>query len=321
MPTNRKKPCPNAIKYTKDMRLSYEARGLLSTVNDLGDKWKFSREGLLKISPCKKDKLDAILKELKKYGYLQIRPVRGYEGKFENDWTWNMYVTIDADEQQKNYTSPVPENPVAVSNPPYTDNPVPVSASPVPENPVAVKAHKADKHQHIKSQGIDTSPVPASPVPASPVPVKPTQSYINKSISINNSDDDISINQSIIQTIETEITHRGLTAREREDIEALITEYGIDTVIHATERAYNAGGKSIAYIRKCAESASNGKRAVHQAQAGIYHTDSHGQKVDSNGRYAPTYDIAEIERMLDEEWIAEHTGGASQSDTGDYDDF
>ena len=79
---------PNDIIERKDM--SWEAKGLLSYMLSKPDDWKFYIDDIVKHGNCGEKKIKSIIKELKEFGYLEIKQERGVEGKFGNYiWTLN----------------------------------------------------------------------------------------------------------------------------------------------------------------------------------------------------------------------------------------
>ena len=71
---------PNHV--LNDTRLSLEARGLLAYLLSKPNHWRVNSRALVHISPAGRDKIQRILRELERYGYLERRRVRGEGGKF-----------------------------------------------------------------------------------------------------------------------------------------------------------------------------------------------------------------------------------------------
>ena len=73
----------------KDKRLSWKAKGILSTMLSLPEKWDYSIAGLCALSSDGKGTTQAALKELERLGYLERRKVR-ISGKII-DWEYIIY--------------------------------------------------------------------------------------------------------------------------------------------------------------------------------------------------------------------------------------
>jgi len=72
----------------QDKRLSLKAKGLLSLVLSLNDKWTFSIRGLAKICKEEKTAIKNTLNELVKYNYLIINKNKDNKGKFYYVYTF-----------------------------------------------------------------------------------------------------------------------------------------------------------------------------------------------------------------------------------------
>lgn len=82
--------------HLRDKRLSLKAKGLLSVMLSLPDKWDYSLKGLVSICKEGESSVDSGLKELKKYGYLvidKIPPSKTESGRFE--YVYNIYECPD----------------------------------------------------------------------------------------------------------------------------------------------------------------------------------------------------------------------------------
>lgn len=73
----------------KDKRLSWKAKGMLSTFLSLPDNWDYKVHGLAEMSTDGEASVKAGLKELEKYGYLNRNPIRE-KGKII-DWEYIIY--------------------------------------------------------------------------------------------------------------------------------------------------------------------------------------------------------------------------------------
>ena len=69
--------------HLKDKRISLKAKGLISVMLSLPEKWNYSINGLTKISKESERAIKTTLKELKEYNYLIITKERDKKGKFK----------------------------------------------------------------------------------------------------------------------------------------------------------------------------------------------------------------------------------------------
>lgn len=66
----------------KDTRLSFKAKGLLTTMLSCPDDWNYTIEGLTKLSKDGKASIRSALSELEEYGYLERKQLRDEKGTF-----------------------------------------------------------------------------------------------------------------------------------------------------------------------------------------------------------------------------------------------
>ena len=66
----------------KDTRISFKAKGLLTTMLSLPPTWNYTIEGLSKLSKDGKDSIKTAMKELENYGYLERKQTRNDNGSF-----------------------------------------------------------------------------------------------------------------------------------------------------------------------------------------------------------------------------------------------
>lgn len=66
----------------KDKKLSWKAKGLLSTILSLPDDWNYTIEGLSKLSADGIKATNSGLLELERYGYLERKQTRNENGHF-----------------------------------------------------------------------------------------------------------------------------------------------------------------------------------------------------------------------------------------------
>lgn len=98
--------------HLRDKNLSLKAKGLLSFMLSLPEDWDYSLMGLCAICKESRDAIRSTLKELQKYGYLQIEKVRGDKGYFE----YNYLIYEKPHSIEKEINNPDMENP-------HLDNP------------------------------------------------------------------------------------------------------------------------------------------------------------------------------------------------------
>ncbi|MBO5348911.1 MAG: helix-turn-helix domain-containing protein [Clostridia bacterium] len=99
--------------HLRDKNLSLKSKGLLSFMLSLPEDWDYSLMGLCAICKESRDAIRSTLKELQKYGYLQIEKVRGDKGYFE--YNYLIYEKPNV-EVEKEINNPDMENP-------HLDNP------------------------------------------------------------------------------------------------------------------------------------------------------------------------------------------------------
>lgn len=88
----------------KDTRISFKAKGLLTTMLSLPPTWNYTVEGLATLSKDGRDSIKTALKELEKFGYLERKQIRNDNGSF-------------CDLEYFVYEKPQPKEPLA-ENPP-----------------------------------------------------------------------------------------------------------------------------------------------------------------------------------------------------------
>ena len=72
--------------HLRDENLSYKAKGLLSFMLSLPEDWNYLINGLVRVSKEGVKAIKSILKELQKYGYLEIRKNKNILGQFEYEY-------------------------------------------------------------------------------------------------------------------------------------------------------------------------------------------------------------------------------------------
>lgn len=164
--------------HLRDINLSLKAKGLLTQMLSLPDKWDYTLAGLAKINKEGVDGITSAIKELEKYGYVTRKRVRDEKGRVHGtDYTV--------------YEQPVKTEPLKQDNP---EQEKPILEKPIQEKPIQEK------------------PVQDNPIQEKPVQEKPRQlntDILNTDLSNTNL-----INQSINQSINN-INGNGLVDVEK----------------------------------------------------------------------------------------------------------
>ena len=143
------------------------------------------------------------------------------------------------------------------------------------ENPVSRKENPVSRTGNTRNQ----SKVNQSKVNQ----IKSKQTVSRRENRDDDLDDDI---KELFEKIERSVTGRPLKENEREAVRTLADRYGIGLVREGIETAASSGGHSVSYVGKCVETAASRKP-------------SSGYMIRSDTDYA------ELERLLDEEWLAQ----------------
>lgn len=117
----------------KDTRLSFKAKGLLTTMLSCPPNWNYTIEGLSKISKDGKASIRSALAELEEFGYLERKQLRDEKGSF----TDLEYIV---------YEKPKTENPISEN--PTTDNPI-------SENRTQLNTNKSNTDE-LNTNGLST---------------------------------------------------------------------------------------------------------------------------------------------------------------------
>ena len=167
--------------HLKDRRLSYKARGIMSTILSLPPDWDYTLSGLAMIAADGLDSVRTAVRELERYGYLVRFQRRDELGRM----SVNEYVVYECPEQNPDYTpdptnetenshtvkkpirskkgsvkpnSPSLENPTTVQNSienPLLENPItdnPMTEKPSAENPTAATINILNTNKLITHQ-------------------------------------------------------------------------------------------------------------------------------------------------------------------------
>ena len=142
--------------HLRDISLSLKAKGLLSLMLSLPEKWDYTTKGLAQICKDGVDSICATLKELEKAGYIQRRRVRNEMGRLTDlEYTILEKPIVPApaeespDPKQTAQAEPQPDFPEQASphlEKPQRENPVvvnPVLVSPDVDSPNQVSPHLA----------------------------------------------------------------------------------------------------------------------------------------------------------------------------------
>ena len=270
----------------RDTRLSAKARGILATILSLPDDWIFSEAGLLTLFPqieekgkCKKGNgkkaIKEGLKELEKYGYLykrKVMPSKETHGRITYEYTF-------FEQSQNPETEEIQD----------THN-----------GTLVQDTHNGTLVQDTHYQALENGTLQSTNI-QSTKDLQSTDISLSCSPELenDNADDDF---MREIKRIEDYILERKANRAEREEIGRLIEEYGQAVIDEAITTTTSNAGRSIAYLKRCAETIAEKKQ--NRTRIPIEPSESTAQygAVTDNGRYEPTYDIDEIERVLDAEW-------------------
>ena len=91
--------------HLRDPKLSYAAKGLLSFMLTLPDKWDYSFGGLVQISKEGKSSIRTLINELKEAKYIKISQYRNAKGFFQ--YNYDVYeIPFDMPIKTTNYPTP-----------------------------------------------------------------------------------------------------------------------------------------------------------------------------------------------------------------------
>lgn len=134
----------------KDTRLSFKAKGLLTTMLSCPPNWNYTIEGLSKISKDGKASIRSALAELEEFGYLERKQLRDEKGSF----TDLEYVV---------YEKPKTKNPISEN--PTTDNPISENRTQLNTNKLNTNGLSTDKlnTENISPTELNTNEFATSP--------------------------------------------------------------------------------------------------------------------------------------------------------------
>ena len=172
-----------------DMRLSWEAKGLLIYLLGRPPDWCVSATHLVGLGLAGKNKVYRLLAELISAGYCRRIEGRNEKGKVLS-YDYIVYETPLSEIREADGNCPVPQNPQAenreaapVPQNPQAENrevaiindlaPLPQNrkAAPVPQNPLPENGEAVEPSQNREAANInDLAPVPHFPLPGNPLP-------------------------------------------------------------------------------------------------------------------------------------------------------
>lgn len=150
--------------HLKDRKLSYKAKGLLSTILSLPPDWDYTLSGLAKIAADGNDSVRSALVELERYGYLIRFQRRDERGRM----SVNEYIVYECPEHNPNYDpTEDTETPHTEKKSTHSKNGSAKPISPLSGNPVTVKNNSE-------------TPLSGNPITDKPITEKPTTDTIKK---------------------------------------------------------------------------------------------------------------------------------------------
>lgn len=150
--------------HLRNEKLSLKAKGLLSQMLSLPEKWNYTLSGLCAINPESKDAIRSALRELEEQGYVVRRQTTDASGKFSK----NEYIIYEVPVSKPD-TGADPSLEKPLSENPTTDNPP--TGKPSAENPTQLNTKKSNT-QKSKTDRSSTDSIPfretAAAVPPEP---------------------------------------------------------------------------------------------------------------------------------------------------------
>ena len=201
--------------HLKDRRLSYKAKGLMSTILSLPPDWDYTLSGLAVIAADGNDSVRSALCELERYGYLIRYQRRDELGRM----SVNEYVVYECPEENPDY-NPEPtedtENPHTVKKPRHSESGYAKPFSPSLENPTT--------EQITAETPSLENPTTENPLTENPSTGNPTTDTIYK------------LNTNILNTHQSNHSINRACARETEDRSDRIVFQ--EDILTADERDY-----------------------------------------------------------------------------------
>jgi len=138
--------------HLRNEKLSLKAKGLLSQMLSLPEKWNYTLSGLCAINPESKDAIRSALRELEEQGYVVRRQTTDASGKFSK----NEYIIYEVPVSKPD-TGADPSLEKPLSENPTTDNPP--TGKPSAENPTQLNTKKSNT-QKSKTDRLSTDSIP-----------------------------------------------------------------------------------------------------------------------------------------------------------------
>ena len=150
--------------HLRNEKLSLKAKGLLSQMLSLPEKWNYTLSGLCAINPESKDAIRSALRELEEQGYVVRRQTTDASGKFSK----NEYIIYEVPVLKPDAgANPSLEKPLSEN--PTTDNPP--TGKPSAENPTQLNTKKSNTQKSTTDRS-STDSIPfredAAAVPPEP---------------------------------------------------------------------------------------------------------------------------------------------------------
>jgi len=160
--------------HLRNENLSLKAKGLLSQMLSLPEKWNYTLSGLCAINPESKDAIRSALRELEEQGYVIRRQTTDASGKFSK----NEYIIYEVP-MKKPETEAEPLLDEPSSENPTTDNPS--TEKPLAGNPTQLNTKKSNTQKSIKDRSnTDSIPFRENTAALPPEPKRREPSTIEK---------------------------------------------------------------------------------------------------------------------------------------------
>ena len=138
--------------HLRNEKLSLKAKGLLSQMLSLPEKWNYTLSGLCVINPESKDAIRSALRELEEQGYVIRRQTTDASGKFSK----NEYIIYEVPVKKPEAEADPPLDKPSSENP-TTDNPS--TGKPLAGNPTQLNTKKSIPDKSI-TDGSNTDSIP-----------------------------------------------------------------------------------------------------------------------------------------------------------------
>ena len=160
--------------HLRNENLSLKAKGLLSQMLSLPEKWNYTLSGLCAINPESKDAIRSALRELEEQGYVIRRQTTDASGKFSK----NEYIIYEVPVKKPETEAEPPLDEPSSKNP-ATDNPS--TEKPLAGNPTQLNTKKSNTQKSIKDRSnTDSIPFRENAAALPPEPKRREPSTIEK---------------------------------------------------------------------------------------------------------------------------------------------